>query len=85
MWSSVEGLLRRLGERALLPLASLPASALIRELYSAGEIGREQFDDLMRLLPIRNQLVHGFGSDEGIEAERLQLLVNSLLNDVRNP
>lgn len=85
LWSSVEGILRLLGERAFLPLASLPPSALIRELYSAGEIGSEQFETLMRLLPIRNQLVHGFGSKEGLEAEPLALLVNALLGDVRNP
>jgi REase_AHJR-like protein len=85
LWSSAEGILRLLGERAFLPLTSLPPSALIRELYSAGEISGEQFETLMRLLPRRNQLVHGFGSKEGLEAEQLALLVNALLGEVRNP
>jgi len=83
LWSSVEGILRILGERAQLPLASLPPSALIRELYSAGEISRDQFEILMRLLPLRNELVHGFGSPGGDEATQLAALVNSLLADVR--
>jgi hypothetical protein len=64
LWSALEGALRLAGERAQLPLASLPPSTLIRELYSAGEISREQFDALLGLLPIRNQLVHGFGLDQ---------------------
>lgn len=85
LWSALEGILRILGERGQLPLASLPPSALIRELYSAGEISRDQFETLMRLLPIRNELVHGFGSPDGADAEQLALLVTSLLADVREP
>src|SRR5512132_328444 len=38
LWSAVEGMLRLLGEHADLPIASLPPSAIIRELYSGGEI-----------------------------------------------
>ena len=85
LWTSVEGILRIFGERAQLPLASLPPSALIRELYSAGEISREQFETLMRLLPLRNELVHGFGSPAVGEAEQLGLLVHSLLAEARRP
>lgn len=85
LWSAVEGILRLLGERALLPLSSLPPSALIRELYSAGEISSQPFEALMRLLPIRNQLVHGFGSQQNPEPEQLAQLVNSLLSELRNP
>jgi hypothetical protein len=77
--SALEGVLRVLGERAQLPLSSLPPSTLFRELYSAGEIGREQFDTLMRLLPLRNQLVHGFGPQAEVEVEPLHLLTRSLL------
>ena len=81
LWSALEGLLRHIGERAQLPLTSLPPSALLRELYSAGELSRDNFDALMRLLPIRNKLVHGFGQDEGIDTEELEAIVNSLLAD----
>ncbi len=68
-------------DRAQLPLASLPPSTLIRELYSAGEINRAQFESLMRLLPIRNQVVHGLRSQDQIDAEPLRQLVNALLAD----
>ena len=83
LWSTVEGLLRLLSDRAQLPLTSLPTSALIRELYSAGEIDREQFETLMRLLPTRNQLVHGFGPQETVDVERLRSVVSALLDEIR--
>jgi hypothetical protein len=83
LWSALEGALRLAGERAQLPLASLPPSTLIRELYSAGEISREQFEALLGLLPVRNQLVHGFGSRPAIDVERLREIVSSLLADLR--
>src|SRR5262245_37793074 len=50
LWSTLEGALRLLGERAQLPLKNLPPSALIRELYSQGELDRQQFETLMREL-----------------------------------
>lgn len=84
LWSALEGLLRLLSERAQLPLKSLPPSTLIRELYSAGELSRDQFDQLMRQLPLRNQLVHGLGSHEGIESGVLEAIVNSLISDLRD-
>lgn len=79
LWSAVEGTLRLLGERADLPLASLPPSAIIRELYSAGEISAQHFDSLLHLLPIRNQLVHGLEAQESIDVEGLHLLGQGLL------
>ncbi len=80
-FSALEGILRFLGQRAQLPLESLPPSTLIRELYSAGEINREQFESLMRFLPIRNRLVHGFRSEEAPDVAQLRLPVQALLAD----
>lgn len=79
LFSALEGILRFLGQRAQLPLESLPPSTLIRELYSAGEINRDQFESLMRFLPIRNQLVHGFESQESLDLVQLRQLVQALL------
>ncbi|MBI4609945.1 MAG: hypothetical protein HY726_13165 [Candidatus Rokubacteria bacterium] len=84
-WSVLEGSLRLLGRRAQLPLENLPSSALIRELYSTGEISRDHFDTLMRLLPIRNRLVHGLlGRAEDVNVQPLRGLVNTLLEDARS-
>ncbi len=85
LWSTLEGGLRLLGRRAHLPLENLPSSALIRELYSTGEISRDHFDTLMRLLPIRNRLVHGqLGRTEDVNVEPLRGLVKTLLEDARS-
>lgn len=84
-WSTLEGSLRLLGRRAQLPLENLPSSALIRELYSSGELSREEFDTLMHLLPVRNTLVHGLvGRPERATIEPLRRLVNSLLESARS-
>lgn len=84
-WSTVEGSLRLLGRRAHLPLENLPSSALIRELYSSGELSREDFEALMRLLPVRNSLVHGLvGRTERADVEPLRGLVNTLLENARS-
>jgi hypothetical protein len=78
-FSAIEGILRFLGQRAHLPLESLPPSTLIRELYSTGEISRAQFESLMRFLPIRNELLHGFRPKESLDVEQPRLLVQELL------
>jgi hypothetical protein len=84
-WSALEGGLRLLGRRAQLPLENLPSSALIRELYSSGEISRNDFDTLMQLLPIRNRLTHGLrGRAERATVEPLRGLVNTLLENARS-
>jgi len=85
LWSALEGSLRLLGRRAQLPLENLPSSALIRELYSAGEISRDQFETLMRLLPVRNHLAHGpHRRPDEITVEPLQGLVRALLEEARS-
>ena len=83
LWSALEGILRLLGARAHLPVASLPSSTLIRELYSAGEISGDQFERLMQLLPIRNRLAHGVGSRQDVDVQELEILVRALLEEVK--
>jgi len=83
LWSAVEGILRLLGEHADLPIASLPPSAIIRELYSGGEISAKNFDSLLRLLPIRNQLVHGLEAQETVDVEELRRIGQELLAEAR--
>ncbi len=84
-WSTLEGGLRLLGRRAHLPLENLPSSALIRELYSSGELSRDEFETLMRLLPVRNRLVHGLvGRPERATVEPLRSVVNTLLENARS-
>lgn len=82
LWSSMEALLRVLAGRAHIPLGNAPTSTLIRELYSAGELSREQFDAAMRMLSSRNSLVHGFSAPIGrAEADQLYALSEDLLKE----
>ena len=84
-WSTLEGGLRLLGRRAQLPLENLPSSALIRELYSSGELSRDQFATLMRLLPLRNRLVHGLvGRSDRASVEPLRTFVSTLLESAKS-
>jgi hypothetical protein len=83
LWSALEGALRLIADRETIPVTTLPASGLIRELYSAGEISRQQFNEALRLLPIQNQLVHGAGCLERADTEHLQRLVQDLLAEVK--
>jgi hypothetical protein len=84
LWSTIEGVLRLLGDRAKLPLKNLPPSALIRELYSQGELNRQQFDTLMRELPLRNQLVHGLGSTVAAQPNELAAVAEALLGELKD-
>jgi uncharacterized protein YutE (UPF0331/DUF86 family) len=75
--------MRLIGNRAGVPVENLPPSTLIRELYSAGEISQEQFEVLMRLLPMRNRLVHGFrGDQDQLDVEQLRAVAQALLREV---
>jgi hypothetical protein len=84
LWSSVEALLRNLAERSHLPVERATTSVLLRELYSAGEISRDQFESAMRMLLLRNTAAHGFVSRVGTtEAAELHVLAEKLLSEVQ--
>lgn len=79
-WSSLEGGMRLVGRQAALPLENLPPSAVIREMHSGGELSHEEFQTLLRLLPVRNFLIHGQeGRVERENVEALRDVVSTLL------
>jgi hypothetical protein len=83
LWSALEGALRNLAERANLPLGQVPTSALLRELFSAGELSRVQFDSAMYALSLRNNVAHGFGSVlTQQDVEKLMTLAEELLREL---
>ena len=73
-------MMRKQAEQASIPIERFPTSSLIRHLYSQGELSIEQFDKTTELLTVRNQLVHGYQS-QNLEKEvvELQKLVSELL------
>ena len=62
VWSAGEAILRKFAEAHQMPFLVQSPSALIKELYSAGELSQSQYDRLMRCLKLRNGLAHGFDS-----------------------
>lgn len=79
-WGIFEAMMRKQAEQASIPIERFPTSSLIRHLYSQGELSIEQFDKTTELLTVRNQLVHGYQS-QNLEKEvvELQKLVSELL------
>lgn len=81
-WAIFEGLLRHQAERARLPIERFATSALLKHLYSYGEISMDQFDEAMQGLELRNRVAHGFAADNvEAAATRLVALTQRLLNE----
>jgi hypothetical protein len=82
LWAITEALMRKRAEQALIPIERFPPVALIKHLYSQGELSIEQYDKVMSLVAVRNRLVHGFQTPE-LEAAvvELQALADDLLKE----
>lgn len=59
-WSLLEGILRRHSWDEHLPIHRLPTSALIKQMYSLGELSAAYYDSLLQILTTRNEAAHGF-------------------------
>jgi hypothetical protein len=82
IWSLIEGMLRRRSLDEKLPLDRLPTTALIREMYSRGELSVSQYEGLTAALPIRNELAHGFVSARAHGADlALHVIARALLEE----
>jgi hypothetical protein len=86
LWGAVEATLKRILTRAHLPISSLSTSIILRELFSAGEISRDQFEQAMKALPVRNSLAHGGATALGPgDLDGLMRLADSLFKDLDSP
>ncbi len=82
MWSALEAMLRRHAESVALPLGRLPSQALLKHLYSQGELSMTQFDRAMAALRLRNLLAHGSPAPQLSDAARdLRSLIKDLLDE----
>jgi len=81
LWTITEALMRKRAEQTRIPIERFPPMALIKHLYSQGELSIEQFDSVLSLLPIRNRVAHGYQTPElNRSVVKLQKLVNEFLN-----
>jgi REase_AHJR-like len=79
MWSALEAMLRRHAQSVALPLERLPSQALIKHLYSQGELSMTQYDRAMTALRLRNLLAHGSPATQlGDAASDLRSLIKEL-------
>lgn len=62
LWGIVEAMMRKQAEQVSIPIERFPTLSLVKHLYSQGELSMEQFDEIIDLLNVRNQFVHGFQS-----------------------
>lgn len=64
LWSIFEGAMRRLAIATATPVERLPASKLMSQLYTIGYISVSELQIAKQFLQLRNQIAHGFRSDE---------------------
>lgn len=82
MWVAFEGMLRRRSADCHLTAERLPASALLKHLYSNGELSMRQFNSALTLLKVRNRTAHGYKLAAVPEAPAdLRHLVDELLHE----
>ncbi|SFJ59972.1 hypothetical protein [Planctomicrobium piriforme] len=80
LWSAFEGLLRLVSQRQAIPVGAIPAKELLKELFSAGELGMREFDQAQKLLKVRNSIAHGFDAqDVRTSCAELEQLIENLL------
>ncbi len=59
VWSALEAILRRLSQAKRLELPNETPATLITLLTSEGVLDRDDYDVLIKTLPLRNQVAHG--------------------------
>ncbi|HEY7768573.1 helix-turn-helix domain-containing protein [Longimicrobium sp.] len=85
-WVVVEAALRRHAFESALPIQRLPTSALIKLLYTQGELPADTFETLIRLHHQRNRLAHGFALEDTTGAAgELRAILEHLLDFWRQP
>ena len=85
-WAVLEAALRRHAFDSALPLQRLPTSALIKQLYTQGELPADHFEALIRLLDRRNRVAHGFSFDATTgEVGQLLFIIRNLLEFWNEP
>lgn len=69
MWSIFEAALRRRAISQNIPVERLPATMLIKHMYSQGEVSVNDVDTFLDFMKIRNRIAHG--ANESIDVEKL--------------
>lgn len=62
-WSALEAILHRISQQKKIELPNQASAVLITKLVSEGPLSREDYEALMKILPVRNQAAHGRQSE----------------------
>lgn len=64
LWSIFEGAMRQLAVATAMPVERFPATKLMSQLYTIGYISVSELPIAKQFLQLRNQVAHGFRSEE---------------------
>jgi hypothetical protein len=85
-WAVLEAALRRHAFDSALPIHRLPTSALVKQLYTQGELPADAFETLLRRLEQRTLVAHGFAFEGTAGAAgELRAILEHLLDFWRQP
>ncbi len=71
-WSAAESVLRRLAKAAGFESERKSSAAVLKELYAAGKLTAEEYEDFSRAMEFRNAFSHGFAARiDGREVKRM--------------
>ena len=80
LWIVVESALRQKSLDDSIPIERQNSVSLLKNSYSLGDLTMEHYEDLIKMIGIRNRIVHGFRSGVGSElTARLLEIAESLL------
>ncbi|WP_323149118.1 hypothetical protein [Pseudomonas oryzihabitans] len=82
LWSIFEAALRKRAIAQRIPVERLPASMLIKHMYSLGEVSVNDIDQIREFMDKRNRVAHG--ANEAVDPHQLSLVfqtVNRILTE----
>jgi Holliday junction resolvase len=82
-WSASEAAMRWVCKKQKVDLPDFRPATLITRLYTDGIIAREEYDQLMRFMHMRNAVAHGLRQD-GVDAEAIEQLHHLALRLLRS-
>jgi hypothetical protein len=78
LWSTLEGILRRIAVDNELPVDLLPAASLIPILHDHGLVPREAYEPLKDALEVHRRVAHGYDTPEPEVTEAVRIVVDEL-------
>lgn len=83
-WAAAEAVMRSACQRHAVELPDYRPATLVGKLYMEGLLEREEYDDLVHVMQVRNAAAHGFRSNVDVSAvQHLREIALKLLKQRR--